>query len=180
MKSLLIAVMVSLMAVSGAALAAQAGTIEVQTPIGTNRTNGAKVKDGSSDNGDIITYTVRILAVGGDIDLINPVVEGGGYESVQVNIPTVPAAQTITSGNSVDFDVQIDPDKDSDWEFVITITSNATNHPSFTLRFSGTQGDPEEDDDDCSTSEGGGTSMLILLAALSAFVVSTRLRASRA
>ena len=158
-------------------LSAQAD-IDVQVPVGTSITNGAKVKDGKSSNGDIINYTVRIENVGSaDLDLLVPVVQGSGYKSVQVNMTSVPGAQTLTPTSFVDFNIEIDPDKDSDWSFNVTITSNDPADPTFTFKMEGTQGKPEKDED-CSTSESSGTSFLILFAVLCAAIAGARLRKS--
>lgn len=180
MKLFQYAAMATLICVFSSVLAAQAD-IEVLSPTGTARTNGETINHGKTSNGTPINYTVRIQNVGNaDLDLLAPVVAGGGYKSVQVNMSNVPGAQTLTPTNFVEFDVDINPDKDSNWSFQITITSDDSADPSFVLKFKGTEGKPEDDDDDCSTSEGSGTSMLILLGILSAGVVATRLRNSRA
>lgn len=179
MKFFLFAAVVAVAGLFGNSLTAQAD-IDIEVPVGTSITNGQKVKDGKSSNGDIINYTVRITNAGiSDLDLVAPVVQGGGYESVQVNMTGVPVAQTLTPTSFVEFDISIDPDKDSDWSFVVTITSNDPTDPTFTFKMEGTQGKPKKDED-CSTSEGSGTSLLVLLSILSAGIVATRLRASRA
>jgi hypothetical protein len=163
------------------ALCAQ-GTIDVQYPIGTSRANGATVNYGKTGNGETFTLNVRIENVDSvdGLDLIaNPTtVQGGGYKNVQVTINGIPPAQTLAPGATVDLSLDVDPSKDSDWSFVITIHSSDTTNGTFTLKFKGTEGKPE-DDDDCSTREGSGPGLLILLGILSTLVVASRLRAAR-
>lgn len=179
MKYFVFAAVVALSAWFGGTLSAQAQDIDVQVPVGTSVTNGAKVKDGKSSNGDIINYTVRIANAGGtNLALTAPVVQGGSYKSVQVNMTNVPVAQSLAPAAFVEFNVEIDPDKDSDWSFVITITSDDPVDGTFTVKFEGTQGSPEEDED-CSTGE-NNSSMLMLLGLLCAMTVALRLRSSKA
>ncbi|MCB9894152.1 MAG: hypothetical protein H6839_06880 [Planctomycetes bacterium] len=161
------------------ALAAQQD-IDVQVPVGTSVLNGHTENDGKSANGDIISYTVRIANAGSsNLALTGSVVQGSGYKNVQVNLTNVPAAQSLAPAGFLDFDISVDPDKDSDWSFNVTITSDDPTDPSFVLKFKGTQGKPKKDEG-CSTSDSSGTSILMLLALASAGVVATRLRRSHA
>lgn len=150
-------------------------------PIGTSLTHGQTINHGKTSNGDIINYVVRIENVGNaDLALLAPVVDGSSYKSVQVQFTSVPPAQTLTAGNFLDFNLQINPDKDSDWSFNMIITSDDPTNPTFSVKIKGTEGKPKKDDEDCSTSESSGTGLLVLLGALSAAVVATRLRKARA
>lgn len=162
------------------ALAAQQD-IDIQMPIGTSLTHGQTVNHGKTSNGDIINYVVRIENVGNaDLTLIAPVVDGSSYKSVQVSFTSVPAPQVITAGNWLDFNMQINPDKDSDWSFNMIITSNDPTDPAFSVKIKGTEGKPKKDDEGCSTSESSGTGLLVLLGVLCAAVAAARLRNSRA
>lgn len=169
---------VALLALCAGALSAQ--IIDVQDDQGAPLTNGQKVKLGKSSNGDIhnVTITVENLDT---TDLEVTDIAAGGYNDVSINIVTPTLPQTLTTNQTFDIQIEIDPRKDSDWSFNLAITSDDTlGNDNFTLTFEGTQGDPDDDDDDCSTHEGGGLSWLMILALLSAGVVATRMRASRA
>lgn len=159
------------------ALAAQQD-IDIQYPVGTSLTSGGTINYGKTDNGEAIQLIIRIMNAGNATLTMGAVpVQGGGYQSVQVNITGTPLpGATINAGAFVDITVDINPDKNSDWKFNITFNSDSPGEGAFLVRLKGTEGKPEKDEDDCSTNQGSGVSMLALMGILSASILAVRLR----
>lgn len=161
--------------VCAGALGAQ--DIDVQYPAGTGLNNGNTVDLGGGNSHSI---TVRVENVGmADLNFTAGYVDGNGFDNVSVNFSSPSAPITLTTNQTLNISITIDPDKDSDWSFNLRIASDDPVDGLFILKFEGTRGDPKDDDDDCSTGAGSGFSWLMLLGLLSAGIVATRMRLSR-
>jgi hypothetical protein len=165
----------------GSALAAQAN-IDIQYPVGTSLTTGTTINYGDTDNGDAILLTIRIMNSGSsNLTMGTTPVNGSGYSNVQVNITNTPLPNAvIAAGNFQDITVDIDPDKNSDWKFSITFSSDSPGETTFVVKLKGTEGKPKDEEEDCTTNQGSSPSWLALMGVLSAAVLAVRLRRARA
>jgi len=172
MKLCLQLVLVALVCVTASSLAAQQ-EIDVQRNA-VSIASGGVSNVGNSTGKAMFTVTYTILNTGTSNLTITSVT--GSSPSNVIYLTNPPASGIVPAMSQTTFTVDLTPQGDGAFGMTLTIVNDDADEGTYTILIRGDTGTKKKKDSKCSTSTDDGTNWMFVSGALSAILVSTRLR----